>query len=204
MTFRGLIGACVLLTAPAAAFGQKPTAAKQPVAADSAAAQPAEKQPAARIVVFRDSLVLIHCDTPPLFREGDIRTFREWVNEQVRNVRIVIGCPPFPPRVVVSFVIGTTGRLTGIRVLQSPDSKLSALKAPRTGSRESCTDERSPWKSQFPWTSARPIKKGPDASGPFQFCIARYFRCGFRRPHSPTGGRMPIAITSSRSLQRCS
>ena len=69
MTFRGLIGACVLLTAPAAAFGQKPTAAKQPVAADSAAAQPAEKQPAARIVVFRDSLVLIHCDTPPLFRE---------------------------------------------------------------------------------------------------------------------------------------
>ena len=99
MTFRGLIGACVLLTAPAAAFGQKPTAAKQPV---------------------------IHCDTPPLFREGDIRTFREWVNEQVRNVRIVIGCPPFPPRVVVSFVIGTTGRLTGIRVLQSPDSKLSA------------------------------------------------------------------------------
>ena len=125
MTFRGLIGACVLLTAPAAAFGQKPTAAKQPVAADSAAAQPAEKQPAARIV-FRDSLVLIHCDTPPLFREGDIRTFREWVNEQVRNVRIVIGCPPFPPRVVVSFVIGTTGRLTGIRVLQSPDSKLSA------------------------------------------------------------------------------
>ena len=44
MTFRGLIGACVLLTAPAAAFGQKPTAAKQPVAADSAAAQPAEKQ----------------------------------------------------------------------------------------------------------------------------------------------------------------
>ena len=71
-------------------------------------------------------LVLIHCDTPPLFREGDIRTFREWVNEQVRNVRIVIGCPPFPPRVVVSFVIGTTGRLTGIRVLQSPDSKLSA------------------------------------------------------------------------------
>ena len=126
MTFRGLIGACVLLTAPAAAFGQKPTATKQPVAADSAAAQPAEKQPAARIVVFRDSLVLIHCDTPPLFREGDIRTFREWVNEQVRNVRIVIGCPPFPPRVVVSFVIGTTGRLTGIRVLQSPDSKLSA------------------------------------------------------------------------------
>ena len=116
MTFRGLIGACVLLTAPAAAFGQKPTAAKQPVAADSAAAQPAEKQPAARIVVFRDSLVLIHCDTPPLFREGDIRTFREWV----------IVCPPFPPRVVVSFVIGTTGRLTGIRVLQSPDSKLSA------------------------------------------------------------------------------
>ena len=110
MTFRGLIGACVLLTAPAAAFGQKPTAAKQPVAADSAAAQPAEKQPAARIVVFRDSLVLIHCDTPPLFREGDIRTFREWVNEQVRNVRIVIGCPPFPPRVVVSFVIGTTVR----------------------------------------------------------------------------------------------
>ena len=101
MTFRGLIGACVLLTAPAAAFGQKPTAAKQPVAADSAAAQPAEKQPAARIVVCR-------------------------VNEQVRNVRIVIGCPPFPPRVVVSFVIGTTGRLTGIRVLQSPDSKLSA------------------------------------------------------------------------------
>ena len=44
------------------------------------------------------------------------------MNEQVRNVRIVIGCPPFPPRVVVSFVIGTTGRLTGIRVLQSPEA----------------------------------------------------------------------------------
>ena len=85
-----------------------------------------------------------------------------------------------------------------------PPKRSGRLKAPRTGSRESCTDERSPWKSQFPWTSARPIKKGPDASGPFQFCIARYFRCEFRRPHSPTGGRMPIAITSSRSLQRCS
>ena len=126
MTFRGLIGACVLLTAPAAAFGQKPTAAKQPVAADSAAAQPAEKQPAARIVVFRDSLVLIHCDTPPLFRKDDIRTFRKWVNERVRNVRVVIGCPPIPPRVVVSFVIDTTGRLTNIRVLQTPDRSLSA------------------------------------------------------------------------------
>ena len=126
MTFRGLIGACVLLTAPAAAFGQKPDRGKAAGGGRFGSGTAGGKTaggPDRRISRFA---VLIHCDTPPLFREGDIRTFREWVNEQVRNVRIVIGCPPFPPRVVVSFVIGTTGRLTGIRVLQSPDSKLSA------------------------------------------------------------------------------
>ena len=48
------------------------------------------------------------------------------MNERVRNVRVVIGCPPIPPRVVVSFVIDTTGRLTNIRVLQTPDRSLSA------------------------------------------------------------------------------
>lgn len=113
MTTPGKIGCVLLLTAAAAwtASGQKNVRAEQPQA---------------RVILFRDSLRLIRCDTPPLFRGDDIRTFRKWVNEQVRDVRIVTGCPPVAPRVVASFVIDTTGRLTGIRILQSPDSKLSA------------------------------------------------------------------------------
>ena len=112
MTIRTIGCTLVLLAGSAwAAFGQENATAERPQA---------------QVSIFRDSLRLIHCDTPPLFRKDDIRTFRKWVNEQVRNVRVVIGCPPFPPRVVVSFVIDTTGRLTDIRILQTPDSSLSA------------------------------------------------------------------------------
>lgn len=85
----------------------------------------AQEQPQARVTIFRDSLHLTGCDTPPLFERGDVRTFRKWVNEQVRSVPVTVGCPPFPPRVVVAFVIDTTGLLTDICVLQSPDRSLS-------------------------------------------------------------------------------
>lgn len=113
MTTHAKIGCALLLTAAVAwtASGQKNVRAEQPQA---------------QVIIFRDSVRLIHCDTPPLFRGDDIRTFRKWMNEQVRNVRIVTGNPPVAPRVVASFVIDTTGRLTGIHILQSPDSKLSA------------------------------------------------------------------------------
>lgn len=112
MTTPAKIGcALLLITSTWTAFGQE---------------NATTEQQQAQVSIFRDSLRLIHCDTPPLFRKDDIRTFRKWVNERVRNVRVVIGCPLIPPRVVVSFVIDTTGRLTDIRVLQTPDRSLSA------------------------------------------------------------------------------
>lgn len=112
MTIPGKIGCTFLLLTASAwtLFGQEHAAAERPQA---------------QVLIFRDSLAVIHCDTPPLFREGDVRTFRKWMNEQVRNVRVVIGCPPFPPRAVISFVIDTTGLPTDIRVLQTPDHTLS-------------------------------------------------------------------------------
>ena len=113
MTTPGKIGcALLLLTAFAwTVFGQENAAAEQPQA---------------RVTIFRDSLALIHCDTPPLFRGNDARTFAEWMDQRVKKPPVTLGCFPIPLHVVVSFVIDTTGRLTGIRILQTPDRSLSA------------------------------------------------------------------------------
>lgn len=111
MTIRAIGYSIALLAAcPWTAFGQSTVAAERP---------------AARIVVFRDSLRLIHCDTPPLFRENDIRAFGKWVDQRIKKPPVTLGCSPIPLHVVVSFVIDTTGRLTDIRVLQTPGRSLS-------------------------------------------------------------------------------
>lgn len=86
----------------------------------------APERPSARIVVFRDSIRLEHCDTPPRFRGGDIRNFEGWVNRRLEktSVRLAHECP-LAGRIVVSFVIDTKGRLTQIQALQNPDRSLT-------------------------------------------------------------------------------
>ena len=86
----------------------------------------APERPDARAVVFRDSIRLEHCDTPPRFRGGDIRNFEKWVNLRLEKTSIRLAHEgPLAGRTVVSFVIDTTGRLTQIEALQHPDRSLT-------------------------------------------------------------------------------
>lgn len=86
----------------------------------------APERPDARAVVFRDSIRLEHCDTPPRFRGGDIRNFEKWVNRRLEKTSIRLAHEgPLAGQTVVSFVIDTKGRLTQIQVLQSPDRSLT-------------------------------------------------------------------------------
>ena len=86
----------------------------------------APERPSARIVVFRDSIRLEHCDTPPRFRGGDIRNFEKWVNRRLEKTSIRLAHEgPLAGRTVVSFVIDTKGRLTQIQALQNPDRSLT-------------------------------------------------------------------------------
>lgn len=71
-----------------------------------------------------EDLPFVNAETPPRFQGQDINGFRKWVQERMPPSKIVLGSG-IPGRVVVSFVIDTTGRLTQIRILQSPDRSLS-------------------------------------------------------------------------------
>lgn len=64
----------------------------------------------------------------PLFREGDIyyKEFRQWVQARVRTPRRLCRDTTWQiMRVITSFVIDSTGRLTRPYILHSPDSQLS-------------------------------------------------------------------------------
>lgn len=74
--------------------------------------------------VVEDDQPFIIAETMPTFQGGDLNTFRNWVQKEVK----------FPPiaqengiqgRVVLEFVIEKDGRLTNIKVLQAPDRSLS-------------------------------------------------------------------------------
>lgn len=86
----------------------------------------APERPGARIVVFRDSIHLERCDTPPRFRGGDIRRFERWIGRKIEKISPRLAHESdIPGRIVVSFVIDTTGRLTQIEALQHPDRSLT-------------------------------------------------------------------------------
>ena len=77
-------------------------------------------------MVFRDSIRLERCDTPPRFRGGDIRRFERWIDRKIEKIYPRLAHESdIAGRIVVSFVIDTTGRLTQIQVLQNPDRSLT-------------------------------------------------------------------------------
>lgn len=63
-------------------------------------------------------------ETLPRFQGKDLHAFRTWVQKRIRHPKLAL-INGVPGRVVVSFVIDTTGRLTQIHILQSPDRSLS-------------------------------------------------------------------------------
>lgn len=71
-----------------------------------------------------EDLPFVSAETLPRFQGQDLNGFRKWVQERIAPSKIVPGSG-IPGRVVVSFMIDTTGRLTQIRILQSPDRSLS-------------------------------------------------------------------------------
>lgn len=66
----------------------------------------------------------IAAETMPRFRGGGFDDFRKWVQKRVRKPDVV--CQNgIQGRVIATFVIDTTGRLGDIRILRSPDHRLS-------------------------------------------------------------------------------
>ncbi len=71
-----------------------------------------------------DDAPLIKAEVMPTFQGGDLNDFRAWVQKQLRYPQIALE-NNITGRVTLQFVIEKDGRLTGIKVLQSPDSSLS-------------------------------------------------------------------------------
>lgn len=71
-----------------------------------------------------DDAPLIKAEVMPTFQGGDLNTFRQWVQKQLRYPQIALE-NNITGRVTLQFVIEKDGRLTGIKVLASPDSSLS-------------------------------------------------------------------------------
>lgn len=105
-----------------------------------------------------EDLPFVSAETLPRFQGQDLNGFRKWVQKRIPPSKIVLGSG-IPGRVVVSFVIDTTGRLTQIRILQSPDRSLS--------------DEVVRVLKQSPrWEPGRQL----DRKVPVKFCIPVDFR----------------------------
>ena len=67
---------------------------------------------------------LIKAEVMPTFQGGYLNDFRDWVQKQLRYPQIALE-NNITGRVTLQFVIEKDGRLTSIKVLQSPDSSLS-------------------------------------------------------------------------------
>lgn len=74
--------------------------------------------------VVEDDQPFLVAETMPSFQGGDLNTFRNWVQQNVRFPQIAQE-NGIQGRVVLSFVIEKDGRLTNIQVLQTPDRSLS-------------------------------------------------------------------------------
>lgn len=73
---------------------------------------------------IEDDQPFLVAETMPSFQGGDLNTFRNWVQQNVRFPQIALE-NGIQGRVVVTFVIEKDGRLTNIEVLQTPDRSLS-------------------------------------------------------------------------------
>ncbi|MBR5849778.1 MAG: energy transducer TonB [Alistipes sp.] len=71
-----------------------------------------------------DDEPFLRVETMPSFQGGDLNTFRNWVQTNVRFPQIALE-NGIQGRVALSFVIERDGRLTNIQVLSTPDRSLS-------------------------------------------------------------------------------
>ncbi len=74
--------------------------------------------------VVEDDQPFLIAETMPSFQGGDLNTFRNWVQSNVKFPQIALE-NGIQGRVVLSFVIEKDGRLTNIQVLKTPDRSLS-------------------------------------------------------------------------------
>lgn len=74
--------------------------------------------------VIEDDQPFLVAETMPSFQGGDLNTFRNWVQQNVKFPTIALE-NGIQGRVVLSFVIEKDGRLTNVQVLQTPDRSLS-------------------------------------------------------------------------------
>lgn len=73
---------------------------------------------------IEDDQPFLIAETMPTFQGGDLNTFRNWVQQNVKFPQIALE-NGIQGRVTVSFVIEKDGRLTNIEVIQAPDRSLS-------------------------------------------------------------------------------
>ena len=73
---------------------------------------------------IEDDAPFVTAETMPKFQGGDLNTFRNWVQSNVKFPQIALE-NGISGRVILSFVIERDGRLTNIKVLQTPDRSLS-------------------------------------------------------------------------------
>ena len=71
-----------------------------------------------------DDQPFLRAETMPTFQGGDLNTFRNWVQSNVRFPQIALE-NGIQGRVTLTFVIEKDGSLTNIQVLQTPDRSLS-------------------------------------------------------------------------------
>ena len=72
--------------------------------------------------VIEDDQPFLVAETMPSFQGGDLNTFRNWVQQNVKFPQIALE-NGIQGRVVLSFVIEKDGRLTNIQVLQTPTAR---------------------------------------------------------------------------------
>ncbi|MEG0807991.1 MAG: TonB family protein [Alistipes sp.] len=82
------------------------------------------QQVATKEETIEDDQPFLIAETMPSFQGGDLNTFRNWVQTNVKFPQIALE-NGIQGRVVLSFVIEKDGRLTNIQVLQTPDRSLS-------------------------------------------------------------------------------
>lgn len=82
------------------------------------------QQVAVKEEVIEDDQPFLVAETMPSFQGGDLNTFRNWVQQNVKFPQIALE-NGIQGRVVLSFVIEKDGSLTNIQVLQSPDRSLA-------------------------------------------------------------------------------
>ena len=73
---------------------------------------------------IEDDAPFVTAETMPTFQGGDLNTFRNWVQSNVKFPQIALE-NGISGRVILSFVIERDGRLTNIKVLRTPDRSLS-------------------------------------------------------------------------------